>query len=125
RFDHLRGHRRRCSQSGAVRTRRSWADRGTLHRQQRQRGQGGRKTPLGVWLPTALSRSWVTASCGPSQQMEIPLRLLHVAANLLAQGLDRRKLDFIPQSLEETDLDLGLRRQFNGMEVQQVRFNRK
>src|SRR5579864_6134944 len=65
-------------------------------------------------------------SYGPStkpKQMEISPGLLHIPRNLLAQSLDRRKLDLIPQSLQKADLNFGIRRQFERMKIQQMRFD--
>src|ERR1017187_5035799 len=60
-----------------------------------------------------------------SHQLKISSRLFHVASDLLTQRLDRRKLDFITHPVEKTDLELALRRQLNGIKVQQVSFDRK
>src|SRR5437764_15144472 len=68
--------------------------------------------------PTRLSLAYRCA-----QQMKIPSRLLYIPGNLFAQRIDGRELDLIPQSLQKTDLHFRVRRQFDGMEVQQVRLN--
>src|SRR5271169_3661674 len=60
-----------------------------------------------------------------SQEMEVPSRLLYIACDLLAQRLYGRKLDLIAHPLEEADFDFALRRQFNGVKVQQVGLDRK
>ncbi len=60
---------------------------------------------------------------GPVQQMKISARLLHIATNLFAQCFHAGKFDFIPQSLQKANLNFRLRSQFDGMKVQQVRFN--
>src|SRR5271166_6497548 len=57
--------------------------------------------------------------------MKIPSRLLYIARDLLAQCLDRRKLDLIAYTVEKTDFDFALRRQFNRMKVQQVSLDGK
>src|ERR1700722_292303 len=57
--------------------------------------------------------------------MEISSCLLYVAPDLLAQSLDRRKFDFIAQPIEKANLHLALRRQFDGMKVQQVSLDGK
>ena len=57
--------------------------------------------------------------------MKISPRLLHIAAYLLAQRVNRGKFNLIPHPLQKTYFNFGLRRQFNGMEIQQMRFDRK
>jgi len=54
------------------------------------------------------------------QQMKIPPRLLHIASNLLAQRIDGRELDFVAQAVEKADFDFRFRRQFNGVEIEQM-----
>src|SRR5450432_3824166 len=59
----------------------------------------------------------------PAQKMKITARLPYIAADLLAQSFDRWEFDFIPQAFEETNLNFGLGRQVNRMEIQQVRLD--
>ncbi len=61
----------------------------------------------------------------PLQQMKVPLCLRDIFPNLLTQGFDRRKLDFVPQAFEKADLDFGLGRQFEWMEIEQVGLDRE
>ena len=60
-----------------------------------------------------------------SSQVEVPARLVNVLCNLFAQCLYGGKLDLVPQALEEKNLHLGARLQFDGMEVQQVSLDGK
>src|SRR5260370_3879533 len=83
----------------------------------RRRGLANSRQPVAM-------RIVVSASLTP-QQMKISARLLHIARDLFAQRVDRRELDLIAYSVEKTDLDFALRRQLNGMEVQQVRLDGK
>src|SRR5258708_177074 len=83
----------------------------------RRRGLANSRQPVAM-------RIVVSASLTP-QQMKISARLLHVMRDLLAQGLDGRKLDLIAHAVEKTDLDFALRSQVNRMEVQQVRLDGK
>src|SRR5271168_1897736 len=52
--------------------------------------------------------------------MEVSARLVDIASNLLPQNFDGRKLDLVAQALQKADLDLRLRREFDGMEIEQV-----
>src|SRR5215475_14524563 len=58
-------------------------------------------------------------------KVEEPPRLMNVLGDLIAQCVHGRKLDFIPQPLEEEDFNFRVDAQFNRMKVQQVRLNRK
>src|SRR5260370_41692285 len=78
----------------------------------RRRGLANSRQPVAM-------RIVVSASLTP-QQMKISARLLHVMRDLFAQRFHRWKLDLIAHPVEKTDLDFALRRQLNGMEVQQV-----
>src|SRR5947208_13777928 len=57
--------------------------------------------------------------------MEKPACLFYIARNLLAKSVDGREFDFIPQSLQKTNLHLCLWSQLNGMKIQQMRLDGK
>ena len=57
--------------------------------------------------------------------MKISSSLLHILCDLLAQCLDRRKLNFVAKPVEKGNLDFALRRQLDGMKIEQVRLDRK
>ena len=57
--------------------------------------------------------------------MEVSARFAHIARDLFAQRIHRRKLDFVAQAMQEINLDFGVGRQFDGMKVQEMAFNRK
>src|SRR6266496_3384167 len=58
-----------------------------------------------------------------SQPPQILLRLPHVAPDLLFQRFDRRKLDLVPQTIQEMKFDFRLRRKCERVKVQQMSFN--
>src|SRR5512142_1106709 len=57
------------------------------------------------------------------QELEIPAGGAHVGGNLGAKLFHGGKLDFRPQPAQEKQLNFRLRREFQGMEVEQVSFN--
>lgn len=57
--------------------------------------------------------------------MKVSSRSLYVPRNLFAKRLDRRELDFVAQPVEKTNFNLAFGRQIDGMEIQQVRFDRE
>ena len=64
-------------------------------------------------------------SVSQSQQMKKASSFSYVLANLLAQGLHRRKFDFVAEPSEKINFDFRFWIQFDGMEVEQMGFDRK
>ena len=65
----------------------------------------------------------LAVSCFLPHQAEEPLGPLDVFSDLLSQGINRFELLLVAQSPEEDQLDLGLRQQFDGMEIEQMAFD--
>src|SRR5215472_3901888 len=53
-------------------------------------------------------------------QMKVAARLLHIPCNLLAQCLHRGEFDFLPDTLEEEDLDFCSGFKIDRVEIEQV-----
>ena len=79
-----------------------------------------RSTSLGRGLGAGFDRC-----LDPLDQGKIPPCFANVSANLLTQGVDGIKFDFIAQPFEKEQLNLRLGRERNGMKVEQVRFDGK
>src|SRR5579872_1869561 len=60
-----------------------------------------------------------------SCQMKVPAGLSYILGDLFAQGIDCWEFYFVPESLQEADFNFGFRRQVDGMEIQQMRFDRE
>src|SRR5262249_5878917 len=59
------------------------------------------------------------------QNLKVSSRLLHIFRNLIPQSLDGRKSDLITQPLQEMNFHFRVRRELQGMEIQQVTLNGK
>jgi hypothetical protein len=59
------------------------------------------------------------------QQMKITAGFANVASNLLAQCIHGREFDLIAKPIKKMNFNLGLRREVNRMEIQQVGFDSK
>jgi hypothetical protein len=59
------------------------------------------------------------------QKMEVSPGSMHVAGYLFAQRFHRGKLDLVTQALQEIDLHFRVGREFDGVEIQQVAFDRE
>jgi hypothetical protein len=42
-----------------------------------------------------------------SEQLKEAARAVHIAADLVAQGINRREFDFIAEALEKSEFDVG------------------
>src|SRR5215471_13338488 len=65
----------------------------------------------------AYSRFLKPRALPPLEEVKIPARLLHVASDLVTQGIDRGELYFVAQAFVEADFNLSLRRQLEGMKI--------
>ncbi len=59
------------------------------------------------------------------QKVEVSPGVFDVSRDLIAKGIYRRKLDLITQPLQEMNFNFRFRREFDGMKIQEMAFNRK